>query len=153
MISSPCRLSKSHEWAGLGDVHIPTRFLLAASSIEQLRTPVWAPALRGLCEDVLYSPTPHHLPDVEEVQGWVSAQQGSKRRLSWAARGTWLAGRAGLTEQMLGSLGRANSEEPCRCLFPTADLPWLQREGSCFARHWNPCTPPPACLFILRLPA
>lgn len=96
---------------------------------------------------------PHHLPDVEEVQGWVSAQQGSKRRLSWAARGTWLAGRAGLTEQMLGSLGRADSEEPCRCLFPTADLPWLQREGSCFARHWNPCTPPPACLFILRLPA
>lgn len=61
--------------------------------------------------------------------------------------------RAGLTEQMLGSLGRADREEPCRCLFPTTDLPWLQREGSCFARHWNPCTPPPACLFALRLPA
>lgn len=133
-------------------MHIPTRFLLAASSMEQLRTPVWAPAPRGLCEDLLFSSTSP--PWCRGGPRLGVSPTGVKKEVLLGSQGN-LAGslRVSLTEQMLGSLGRADSEEPCKCLFPTTDLPWLQREGLGFARHWNPWTPPPACLFILRLPA
>lgn len=81
---------------------------------------------------------PHHSLTERSPRLGVSPK-GVRKEVLLGSQGN-LAGslRAGLTEQMLGSLGRADSEEPCRCLFPTTDLPWLQRAGFCFARHWNP---------------
>jgi len=68
-------------------VHIPTRLPFAASSMGQLRSPTWAPKHRGQ----IRLRTRITRPDAEEVQGWMSAQRVKKTRLSWAARGIWLA--------------------------------------------------------------
>lgn len=67
---------------------------------------------------------------------------GQKEKALLGSQGD-LAGilRTGFTEQMPDSLGRVDS------LFPTADLPWLRSEGSCFASTVGPLCPS-ACLLV-----
>lgn len=112
-------------WFGRHE-HVPTRFPFLGSSMEELRhqhseaRSMAGPSFRA--GRMLLQPS----TDVEEFQGWGSERGGS-------------LGLASLS-RCWDCLGRAETVEACRCLFPTTDLAWCQSHNCCFA-----CTPS-ACL-------
>lgn len=122
-----------------------TTLPFAASCMEPLRPSTWGPTLRGHFRVRIFSPASPARTYRRSKAG--CQPNGGQKEEALLGSQRDLAGilRAGFTEQMLGSLGRADSEEPCKCLFPTADLPWLWSEGSCFASTLGPLHPS-ACL-------
>ena len=115
-------------------VYVLTRLPFAASSMEQLRPPTWAPTLRGQIHVRTLLQPRIICPDIEEVQGWVSAQRGSKRGGSpkqpggfgWHPKGWFHRADAGLPWQ-------SRQQRALQMPLPNRRPARLQSEGSCFA--------------------